>query len=103
VSTGTSAALLRDIAATLAAIHAFLAGEVVAEVLILTDFVGHDGGFFGDVRLDNRDKIGGFRAFNVKGTNFAALAINKRENCVLVGIAALFGSSLRRAPQVSSI
>jgi hypothetical protein len=76
-----------------AVVDAFVAREVLAEVVILAGFVRHDRGFFGDVRLDDRNKVAGFRAVHMEGTNFAALAIHKRENRVLMAIAALFHSA----------
>ena len=72
-----------------------MAGEDAAELRVLTSFIRHDGGLFGDVRADDRHEMGGGRALDVKGADHAA-ALDKGHHGPLVGIApALHGAFLR--------
>ena len=61
----------------LAVVDAVVAGEVVAELLILAGFVSHDRRLFGDVGLEDRNEVAGLGAIDMERANLAALAIDK--------------------------
>jgi len=58
--------------------------EVVAQVVVLHGFIGVYGGFFGDVRLQDRQQCLDFQIIDNDGLGAARGAVNQRQNFHLV-------------------
>src|ERR1019366_3406433 len=64
-----------------------MAREVSAEREIMATFVGHHGGFFFDICLDDWNDTGGASALDMERAHMAAVAVDKRQNRVLMAVA----------------
>ena len=69
--------------------------EVIAKLAVGHGLVRHNVGFFGDVRVDNRDDVLFLRAVDMEGPD-ETVALHKRQDNVFVAVAALhFGTLFR--------
>ena len=77
---------------------ALMARKVIPEREIVAAFVGHHRGFFRNIGLDDRDYIGRAGSLDMERANLSALAIDKRQNRVLVAMAAASEPGRSRRP-----
>jgi hypothetical protein len=66
-----------------AVVYALMAGELGSNFKILTSFVGHQGGFLGDVGPDNRCNLRDSGTVDMEATGGTA-TLNEGQNCILV-------------------
>ena len=70
-----------------------MAREMITERGIMAAFIGHHRGFFRNIGLDDRDDIGRAGAIDMERADLSAFAVNERQDCILVAVAATLNSS----------
>jgi hypothetical protein len=67
---------------------ALMAREMIAKREIAASFIGHHRGFFRDVGLNDRNKLGRTHAIDMERAHLPAFAVNERKNRILMAVAA---------------